>query len=101
MPERLLIPARWLMHHVQEHPARLIATAIAVLLSSLALLGVALYANFAANKRESDRAHEAAVANCVAINELRRQIYIAALDLNLDPIIAARFIPDQDCEVLP
>ena len=94
MPKRLL-------HHIQEHPTRLIATSAAMLFSSLALLGFALYYNFSTNHNHVDQRHEATVANCVALNELRRQIYTASLDLGIKQSIALRFLPHRDCEALP
>lgn len=90
-----------LLRHVREHPGRLLVTALAMLVASLALLGLALYTNIQANRKQANQAHAIAVANCVALNELRRQLYTASLDLGVQEGIAARFLPHQDCEVLP
>lgn len=94
MPERIL-------KHVREHPGRLVGTALAMLMASLALLGFALYYNFSTNHKHVDQIHEATVANCVALNELRRQIYVASLDIGVKQSVALRFLPHRDCEALP
>lgn len=94
MPGRVLIPIRWLENHVRAHSGRLVATSFALFFLSMALLGFSLYENLS-----SARASNATI--CRNVNELRRDLYITALDLKLDPVLAMRFLPTQNCETLP
>lgn len=94
MPGRILIPGRWLTHHVREHPGRLVATALAVLLFSVALFGYVLITS-------ADAAHRSRVEACIATNELSRKIYVTLADFGTPVHIRAKFLPTRDCEDIP
>lgn len=76
------------------HPGRVTATSLTVFLLSMALLGFSLYANLS-------QAHSANAQICRNVNELRRDIYVTAIDLGIRPSEAQRFLPTKNCEMLP
>lgn len=84
----------WLIDHIHAHPVRLFATTLVVMFASLALAGIAL-------NRTLDAQHAANVAACRSVNELRREIYVAAADLGVPQAVRERFLPTVDCEDLP
>lgn len=94
MPRRILTTLRWMEQHTHAHPGRLAVSSLAFFLMSLALLGFSLYVNLS-----SARSANATV--CRNVNELRRDLYITAIDLKLDPVLAQRFLPTKNCETLP
>jgi hypothetical protein len=94
MPGRVLIPARWFLRHVHEHPLRLVSTSAAVLLISAAVLGYALVSSY-------DRARQGRIENCRAVNELSRKIYVTLADLGIPQPERAKYRPVHDCEALP
>lgn len=83
----------WLRQHVGAHPVRVLATVTVIMFFSLMVAATALFVAI-----ETSKANDVKV--CLQVNELRRQIYIAAADLNVPPVVRARFLPTQNCEAV-
>lgn len=91
-----------LLRHVREHPGRLLASVLVMLFVSLALFGASLYLSFSSRDQRAKDLHDANVANCRNINELRRQLYILLIDSGIArPTLAYRILPNENCEALP
>jgi predicted Kef-type K+ transport protein len=82
-----------LIEHVRAHPVRLIVTSLAIVVASWTLAAVAIVVAF-------DATQSSATQICRSLNELRRQIYVASIDLGVQPTVAERFLPSEDCEAL-
>ena len=68
---------------------------LALVIAALALVSVYM---FNANRSLT---HRSRVENCRAVNELRREIFVAEIDLGVDRTIAQRFLPSDTCGDLP
>jgi len=84
----------WTARHVRAHPIRLLVTTMVVIVASWVFAGYAIVSAF-------DASHDATVATCRSLNELRRQLFVAAIDLGAEPAVARRFLPSENCEDLP
>jgi len=80
--------------HVMRHPFRLLATGLVIVGLTW---GFALFAIV----QSLDNAREGRIVVCKSVNELRREIIVAAADLGADPLIILRLAPSEDCESLP
>jgi hypothetical protein len=80
--------------HVSAHPIRLLVTTGVVVVVSWFAAGMAIVLAIDAGKA-------ADVAVCLQINELRRELYVAAADLGVPETVRERFLPTQDCGALP
>ena len=80
--------------HIYNHPFRLLTVSLVAAVLSWSLAGAAILLAF-------DSSHGRDVAICRSINELRNELYIAAVDLGVNPVVRDRFRPTQDCEALP
>ena len=94
MPKRALIPAKWAIRHVQEHPGRLAATALILLMLSFVVLGWAMTSNYRASRLSR-------VDNCKATNELSRKIYVTLADFGTPQHVRQKFLPTKNCEAIP
>lgn len=95
MPHRIVIAASGrVLHHVREHPWRLVASLVVLLAISFSLLAWSFI-------RTIDDAHQGRVENCRALNELYVKLYIAGSDLGWPTATRGMFIPTQNCETLP
>ncbi len=83
----------WLRSHIHEHPYRLLGTMLVLVTLSWAAATVALVHSF-------NVAHHARVENCLALDELKRELHVAFTDLHY-PSVAERFEANQRCEDLP
>jgi hypothetical protein len=59
------------------------------------------YQNQQRTKDVRNTAHQASVENCLAINELKRDIYITLADFKVPPQQRVQFKPTRNCERLP
>lgn len=85
---------RRFVEHVYRHPWRLLVTVVVIIAAGWVPAAIALRNSFNA-------AHDGRVENCMAVNELREQIYVAAVDLGLKRDVADRFFPTKNCQVIP
>lgn len=79
--------------HIHQHPYRLVVTIGFLLVMSWAAAGAALLHSFHVE-------HTGRVENCLAINELNRELGLAWTDAGY-PFIGARFEVTYNCEALP
>lgn len=93
MPKRLIQPAAWVIHHVEEHPGRLVVTAVAILLASGVLLVLSVWVSVSAGQ-------SANVKVCRAVNELSRRIYVTLADFDVPLQERLKFLPTQNCDAL-
>ena len=79
--------------HVAAHPVRLLVTTCAIVVVSWFTAGFALVIAL-------DASRTANVAVCLQLNELRRELYVAAADLGVPADVRRRFLPTESCEAL-
>lgn len=82
-----------LVNHIYSHPYRLSVTIASILLISWGFAGYALWHSLSI-------AHNSRVENCRAIQELSKELRLAAVDIGF-PVIGERFQIDRNCEELP
>lgn len=80
--------------HIYAHPRRLVVTICVIISLGWLPAGIAL-------NQSIHVAHQGRVENCRSLNELRREIYVAARDLGASQSVTARFKPTVECESIP
>ena len=84
----------WLRNHIRLHPFRVFVILCVLVLGSMSLAGLSLVQSL-------NSSHDANVRICLSLNELRRELYVAAADLGVPPAVRQRFLPSANCENLP
>jgi hypothetical protein len=84
---------RTLLRHVHEHPYRLIVTLGVFVILSWGVAGFAIIHTFQVQ-------HQGRVENCLAIDELNRELRLAWADAGYF-VISERFEDTRNCEGLP
>jgi hypothetical protein len=87
MPQRVV-------RHILKHPWRIVVTVM--IFAGISWVGTAI-----ALMNSAEASHKADVKLCISMNELRSEIYTAAIDLGASPVIAERFLLETNCEDLP